>query len=77
MKLKQRKNKNYLRKKINDNIYKHSFPLLFVQFNSKKAIIWFSKEIEKNSGLGHNFYVKLYFIFTLIVLPSPPLNINS
>ena len=75
MKLKQRKNKNYLRKKINENIYKHSFPLLFVQFNSKKAIIWFSKEIEKIVGL--DIYVKLYFIFTLIVLPSPPLNINS
>ena len=62
MKLKQRKNKNYLRKKIiNDNIYEHSFPLLFVQFNSKKAIIWFSKEIEKNSGLGHLCKFILYF----------------
>ena len=37
-----KKNKNYLRQKINDNIYKHSFPLLFVQFNSKK--LWFDSQ---------------------------------
>ena len=38
-------------------------------------MIWFSKEIKKIVGL--DIYVKLYFIFTLIVLPTPAANIKS
>ena len=41
----------------------------------KKLLFDSQKKLKKIVGL--DIYVKLYFIFTLIVLPSPPLNINS
>ena len=74
MKLKQRKIKITWDKKLMTTYINILF--LYSLSNSILKKLLFDSQ-KKKKIVGLEIYVKLYFIFTLIILPSPPSNIDS